>query len=89
MLTEKRIQVYLPEREYKAIRSRARAEGKSLAGLVREATREYLTRTPADRIAEGYRMLEEISGKSHDKEGKTDVAENHDFYLTQGPPWRW
>ena len=89
MLTERRIQVYLSEREYKAIRSRARDEGKSLTGLIREATRHYLSQTEVDRIREGYRMLDTFIGKSHDKEGKTDVSERHDEYLNAGPPWRW
>ncbi len=87
MLTERRIQVYLPERDYRAIRTRAKEEGKSLTGLVREATKQYLAQTPEDRILEGYRMLDKIIGKSHEKEGKTDVAEHHDFYLNEGKRW--
>lgn len=87
MLTDKRIQVYLPERDYRAIRDRARREGKSLAELLRVAARHYLSRSEADRIREGYRILDGIVGCCRDKEGKTDVAEHHDDYLNQGERW--
>lgn len=89
MLTEKRIQVYLPEREYRAIRARAREEGKSLAGLLRDAARRYVALDERDRLREGHQLLEGLIGIAHDKEGKTDVAENHDLYLNQGPQWKW
>lgn len=87
MLTDHRIQVYLPDREYKAIRDRARKERKSLAGLLREAARHYLSRSHAERVREGYRTLDALVGRFRDREGKTDVAERHDDHLNPGDRW--
>ena len=89
MLTERRIQVYLPERDYRAIRDRAKEEGKSLAGLVRDAARHYLARDSKERIREGYKILDGIVGLCHDKEGKTDVSERIDYYLYEEGKRRW
>lgn len=92
MKTDRRIQVYLPERDYKTIQARARQDGKSMAGLLRDAARQYVAQDEKARIREGYRVLSGIIGIGRDKEGKTDVAERHDYYLNQGTKgnkWKW
>lgn len=79
MLTDKRLQVYLPEKEYRAVKSRAREEGKSIAQVLREAAQEYLRHGPKERLREGYRRLIDGAGRLGDS--ATDVAENHDQYV--------
>ncbi len=81
-LTEKRIQVYLPSREYLAIKKRAQKEGKSLAQLLREAAAQYLRRTPEQAMRDGYRKLMEGVGVCRDD--GAGASQHHDKYLGSG-----
>lgn len=83
-LTEKRIQIYLPERDYEAIKRRAQAEGKSFAQIVRQAAERYLRSSPESDLAEGYKSLLAGAGLLRDDSG--DVSEKHDEHLGKG---RW
>lgn len=83
-VTERRIQVYLPESDYKTIANRARAEGKSIAQFVREAAAFYLKRGGAAELREGYRSLIDGAGVCRDDRG--DVSVSHDRELGES---RW
>lgn len=83
-VTERRIQVYLSASDYRAIAGRARAEGKSIAQIIREAAAFYLKHDPATERREGYRALLEGAGLCRDDRG--DVAAAHDRYLGES---RW
>lgn len=78
-LTEKRLQVYLPEQDYRAIKRRAQKEGKSVAQVIREAAALYLTKGSQTTQAEGLRKLLGGAGVCRDDRG--DVSERHDDYL--------
>lgn len=84
MKTDTRIQVYFPGRDYRAIKERARAEGISVAELLRRAAQKYLRSDAASALKEGYSSLLEGAGLCEDKQG--DVSAEHDRYLGRA---RW
>ena len=49
MQSERKTQIYLSEAEYRAVKRRASVEGRSMAGVIREAVAEYLTSAPGGR----------------------------------------
>ncbi len=77
-----RAQILLKERQYEALKSRARREGKSLSQVVREAVDETL----GERRSRGKKKarLEDLFGLFSDPTAK-DVAINHDKYLYGEP----
>ncbi|KAF0108410.1 MAG: hypothetical protein FD146_984 [Anaerolineaceae bacterium] len=87
----KRMMIQLTEEQIKALKELAQARKTSVARLVRESVAQYVvvTNKDADREEKRRRALEFIrkikSGEiqSCDIEGKTDVARNHDKYLTE------
>ena len=82
-LTDRRIQIYFPERQYRAIKARAHAEGKSIGMLMREAVARYLTGAAGGPSREGYAAL--LGGAGACRDTESDVAERHDEHLGQGP----
>lgn len=89
MLTEKRIEVYLPEKEHRALKQRALKEERSISEILRGVIREYLVRQPEDRIREGYRVLESLIGFVREKPGATNVSERHDDYIGEAVEDEW
>jgi hypothetical protein len=85
MLSEHRLQIYLPERDYRQLKARAKKEGRSIANMVREGVAMYLARTPGQALEEGYRRLEKLSGAFRDD--GAGAAEKHDEFL--GSEGRW
>ena len=87
----KRIMVQLTEEQIEALKALAKARKTSVARLVRESVAQYVVATDkqAEREEKRQRMLEFLDYvKKHpeefrDIEGKTDVARNHDKYLTE------
>lgn len=75
--------IYLPREIKAALRTRAQVEGVSQSQVVREALAEYLTQDREKQVAEGYAGLRRIIGIGRDKEGRTDVAMNHDRYVAK------
>lgn len=70
--------VYLEPDELEALKTRARAERVSLAGLVRRLVRDYLARhdvAPAV-PAEAYARLVALGSSGH-----RDISQRHDAYL--------
>lgn len=92
-----RLMIQLTEEQKKALEELAKARKTSVAKLVRESVAQYVATTPkeAEREEKRRRALEFIkkieSGEIqfHDIEGKTDVAQNHDKYLNEGPEATW
>lgn len=82
-VTEKRIQIYLPESDYKRIADRARAEGKSIAQFLREAAAFYLKRGAAAELREGYRSLLDGAGACRDDRGDVSVSHDRDLGETR------
>ncbi len=89
MLTEKRIEVYLPEKEHRALKQRALKEERSISEILRGVIREYLARQPEDRIREGYKVLGALIGFVREKPGVTDVSVHHDDYIGEALEDEW
>lgn len=76
-VAEKRTQVYFPEKLYRDVQKRAKAEKKSLAAVVREAVKVYLEQE------------QEIDWENDPffkavgfiKCGVSDMSVNHDHYI--------
>jgi hypothetical protein len=87
----KRMMVQLTEEQIEALKELAKARKTSVAKLVRESVAQYMVTTnkDADREEKRRKALEFLDYiKKHpeefrDIEGKTDVARNHDKYLTE------
>ena len=75
-VAEKRTQVYFPEKLYRDVQKRAKAEAKSVAAVVREAVRKYLAEKEVDWENDPIFKLVGIM-----KTGTTDLSENHDHYI--------
>lgn len=86
--SEVRTQIYLPGEIHRALKERARRDRKSMAEEVREAVTQYLTEPAAPADLKNDPILKLI-GFARDKEGKTDVAENHDQYIYDAEYERW
>jgi hypothetical protein len=70
--------VYLEPRQHKALKARARAEGISLAELIRRLVSEHLTeeRSPASGAPEAYERLVALGSS-----GRDDISDEHDAHL--------
>ncbi len=75
-VAEKRTQVYFPEKLYREVRKRARAESKSVAAVVREAVVKHLEEKEID-----WENDPIFKAAGFIKSGVTDLAVNHDHYL--------
>ena len=75
--------VRLPEDRMYELRARASREGKSLAGLVREAVDVYLGREPPNPAPPSQDPFDGIVGAFNS--GVPDAAVNHDHYLYGWP----
>ncbi len=92
-----RTMVQLTEEQLKALKELAKARKTSVAKLVRESVAQYVAAAPkaAERDEKRRRALEFIRKieageiQFRDKDGKTDVALNHDKYLNEGPDASW
>lgn len=71
-----RVQVQLPEDEAERLREIARAQGVSMASVVREALAAYEPRSSRSGLLE-------IAGAFTDREGRIDVAEEHDRHVVE------
>ncbi|HAR46527.1 MAG: hypothetical protein A2X56_13635 [Nitrospirae bacterium GWC2_57_13] len=79
MVSEKRTQVYFPEKLYRDVQKRAQEESKSVAAVVREAVEKYLSDREIDWENDPIFKLEGICSS-----GLTDLSVNHDYYLYGG-----
>lgn len=70
-----RVQIQLPEEEAERVRQIARSQGVSMAHVVREALAEY-----DPRRGNGSSLLE-IAGTFADRDGRSDIAEEHDRHV--------
>ena len=86
--SEVRTQIYLPAETHRALKDRARRDRKSMAEVVREAATRYLAEPEAPVDLRNDPILRLI-GFAKDKDGATDVAENHDRYLYEEEYERW
>lgn len=75
-VAEKRTQVYFPEKLYRDVKKRAKAESKSVAAIVREAVEKHLEEKKIDWDNDPIFKLVGIA-----KSGVTDFSVNHDHYL--------
>lgn len=75
-VSEKRTQVYFPEKLYREVRKRAKAESKSVAAVVREAVEKHLKEKEIDWENDPIFKAAGII-----KSGVKDLALNHDHYL--------
>jgi predicted DNA-binding protein len=75
-MLKKPIQIYLDDRQHRALKAIARNSGSSIAALVRESIERYLEAIP---IAEDPAMRIVALGGG----GPRDLARNHNKYLAQ------
>lgn len=85
MLTDSKLQVYLPKELAAKVRARSRREGKTIAQIVRESLKLYLSHAAPDPMAEGYRRLDRLIGAFRDD--GAGAAERHDEFLGEGGRW--
>lgn len=86
-----RTMVQLTEEQMKALKELAKARKTSVARLVRESVAQYVAVAVKDpqreekrrRALEFIRKIKSGEIQAYDIEGKTDVARNHDKYLTE------
>jgi CopG-like RHH_1 or ribbon-helix-helix domain, RHH_5 len=75
-VAEKRTQVYFPEKLYREVRKRAKAESKSVAAVVREAVERYLKDKEVDWESDPF-----LKAAGFFKSDSGDLSLNHDHYL--------
>lgn len=75
-MSKKPIQIYLDERQHRALKALARQEGSTIAALVRESVAKYLESVPVDK--DPALRLVALGGR-----GPRNLAEKHDRYLTE------
>ena len=75
-VAEKRTQVYFPEKLYRDVQKKAKAESKSVAAIVREAVQKYIAEKEIDWENDPILKLAGIM-----KTGTTDLSINHDHYI--------
>lgn len=75
-VAEKRTQVYFPEKLYRDVKKRAKAESKSLAAVVREAVQKHMAGKEIDWENDPIFKLAGIM-----KTGTKDLSVNHDHYI--------
>lgn len=85
MISEHRLQVYLPNQLYKSLLDKALKDGKSIAQVVRESVSLYLARSPKEQAMEGYASLDRMVGAFRDD--GAGVAEEHDDALGAQDGW--
>jgi hypothetical protein len=74
--SKKPIQIYLDERQHRALKALAQEGGSTVAALVRESIEKYLDAIPVDKDP-ALRLVALAGG------GPRDLAEKHDSYLAQ------
>lgn len=92
-----RTMIQLTEEQMKALKELAKARKTSVAKLVRESVTQYVIAAPKElfreekrrRALEFINKIESGEIQFHDIEGKTDIAQNHDKYLNEGPEASW
>ena len=77
-----RIQVQLTEQQHEALQAVARRQGVSLAEVIRQAVDTALEQEGTSR-AELYARAAELVGSVVDPTGASDVAVEHDRYLSE------
>jgi metal-responsive CopG/Arc/MetJ family transcriptional regulator len=75
-VAEKRTQVYFPEKLYRDVKRRAKAESKSVAAVVREAVEKHLEEKEIDWENDPF-----FKAVGFIKSGVTDMSVNLDYYL--------
>jgi len=78
-LAEKRIQIYLPETLFGALKREARAENKSIAQVIREAIENHLEERRRRKINWENDPLNKIIGMGSSK--VRDASSHHDKYI--------
>ena len=84
MLTDTKLQIYLPGSMAAKLRRKAKADGKKVAQIVRESLEIYLARTPAQQAQEAFASLDQMVGTFRDDGSGASV--HHDEILGSG---RW
>lgn len=87
----KRVVVHLTEEQVVALQELARLKNVSISQMVRESVAHYVATSDKTiardevrrRAIEFIRRIRKGEFQSNDIEGKTDVARNHDHYLTE------
>lgn len=77
-----RTQVQFTEEQYRRIRLLAQRRGVSISQVVRESVERHLETETYDAEAL-YSKVAEVVGKYDDREGRDDLASNHDEYLDE------
>lgn len=77
----KRAQIQFREEQLAALRKLAAGRGKSVAALVRDAVDELIARAPGAGEPERWRRAAAVTGEF--SSDRTDVAREHDRYLTE------
>ncbi len=75
-VAEKRTQVYFPEKLYRDVRKRAKAESKSVAAVIREAVEKHLEEKEVDWDNDPF-----FKAAGFIKTGVRDLSTNLDHYL--------
>jgi hypothetical protein len=78
-----RTQIQLTEEQSRRLREIARRDGISLAEAIRRCVDRALAETSSDPGAL-YARAARLVGAFRDRDGATDVAEEHDRYLDEG-----
>ena len=76
-----RMQISLTEQQAEAIKQAASHRNVSMAEIIREGTSVYLCREPTAGAGDRVRRAIEVSGRF--RSGQSDVADNHDRYLSE------
>lgn len=79
-VAEKRTQVYFPDKLYRDVRKRAKSESKSVAAVVREAVKEYLSKEEDEKKID-WENDPFFKAAGFFKSGAGDLSINHDHYL--------
>lgn len=79
MLTDKKLQVYLPKSLATRVSRKAREDGKTIAQVVRESLEAFLNRPLSERTREAFSSLDHLVGAFRDD--GSGVAERHDEFL--------
>ncbi len=83
--------IQLTEEQMKALKELAKARHVSVAKLIRESVATYIVTAPKEPTMEEKRRralafikyIDEHPEEFRDREGKTDVARNHDKYFAE------
>ncbi len=78
-----RTQIQLDKEQYESLQRVAKAQGVSMAEIIRRGTAMYLRASSPSSVSrdEMRRRAMQMAGRF--KLGKTDIAENHDVYLAE------